>query len=151
MDDTRRWSRTPHDRKRSLSDFLFTSHDGLSVVVISGECFLAGDVTHVVNCKWWPIGEQPVVCHVSPPRHGKNLRLFNRLIWHSDHFNRQKYLVVWPRRKGMWASGERSYGTDSTLVPHFESSQLIICNHSSHLLTDTCILSSCKNSTSVFK
>ncbi len=32
--------------------FLLTSHDGLTVAVVdSGERFLAGDVTHIVNCK----------------------------------------------------------------------------------------------------
>ncbi len=40
----------PQDRKTSMFAFLFTCHDGLSVVVVSGEhrC----DVMHIVNCKW---------------------------------------------------------------------------------------------------
>ncbi len=33
--------------------------------------------------------------HVSRTRHRNNLWIFNRLNWHSEHFNRQKYLVVW--------------------------------------------------------
>ncbi len=85
MDDN--WSRIQgasqsHDRKTSMFD-LFTSHNGLLVVVvISGERFLASDVTQVVNCKWWLIEEQRVVCHVSP-QHSKYLWRFNRLIKHS--------------------------------------------------------------------
>ncbi len=45
-------SRTPHDRKTSMFDFLFTSHYGLfvvAVVLVSGERVLAGDITHIVN------------------------------------------------------------------------------------------------------
>ncbi len=37
---------TPHNRKTSMFDFLFTSHNGLSVVIVVGTVrFLAGDVT----------------------------------------------------------------------------------------------------------
>ncbi len=64
-----------------MFDFLFTSHDGLSVVVVSGECFLASDIMQVVNCKQWLIRKQHVVCHVSRPRHGK---IYDPLIVKSD-------------------------------------------------------------------
>ncbi len=83
-----------------MFDFLFTSHNSLSVVVVSGEHFFASDVTHVVNCKQL-ILEQCLVCHVSWPRHGKNLWLFNHLLWHDEHFNRQTCLVVWTQHKSL--------------------------------------------------
>ncbi len=45
-------SRTPHNRKIPMFNFLFTSHEGLSIAeVVSGKRFLVSDVTHVVNCK----------------------------------------------------------------------------------------------------
>ncbi len=91
---TPQWGR--HDRKTSIFDFFVYPHNSLSIVVVSGERFLARDVTHV-NWQWWL--EKRVVCHVSLPQHGKNLWLFNRLTWHFGHFNRQKYPVVWPRHK----------------------------------------------------
>ncbi len=83
----------------SMFSFLFTYHKGLSVVVVNDKNFLSGDVMHVVTCKWWLIGEQRVVCHVSRSRHVKNLWDFNCLIWHSEHFTRQKYLGVWSWHK----------------------------------------------------
>ncbi len=41
----------PHDKKTSMFDFLFTSHDSLSavVVVVSGEHFRTGDITYSMN------------------------------------------------------------------------------------------------------
>ncbi len=103
-------SRMPRDRETSMFDFLLNSHDGLSgvgvvMVVVSAECFLAGDVMHVVNCKRWLIGEQRVVCHVSLPQHSKNLWLLNHLIWHSEHFNGQKSLT--PALVSQKRSGKR--------------------------------------------
>ncbi len=74
-----------HDGKTSVFVFLFTLHDGLSAVVVSGERFLVGDITHTMKCKRWLIREQCAVCHVSRPRPVKNLWLFNHLIWHSEH------------------------------------------------------------------
>ncbi len=39
MENSDAASRTPHDRKTSMFDFLFASHDGL-LVVVSGEASL---------------------------------------------------------------------------------------------------------------
>ncbi len=51
-----------------MFDFLFTSHNSLLVVVIvSGERFLAGDVTHIRTANNDLSWEQHVVCHVSRP------------------------------------------------------------------------------------
>ncbi len=76
-------SGTTHDRKTSMFDFLFTSYDGLSAVeVVSGQCFLAGDVTHIVNCK-----QEHVLFVMS-------LSSDTARIYLCEHFNRQKYVVV---------------------------------------------------------
>ncbi len=95
-------SSTPHDRKTTMFDFFVY----LPRQLVSSERFLSSDVTHVVRCKWWLIGEQHVVRRVSWPRHGKNLWLFNCLIWYSENYNRQKYLAVWPwhNRRGFHIS-----------------------------------------------
>lgn len=46
------------------------------------------------------IGRGPTCSRSS---HGKNLWFYNRLIRHSDHLNRQRYIVVWtPALKGQW-------------------------------------------------
>lgn len=41
-------------------------------------------------------GDRRAVCHVSRPSHDNNLWLYNRLIRHSDHLNRQRYCAVSP-------------------------------------------------------
>ncbi len=35
----------------------------------------------------WLVGERRAVCHVSQPRHGRNVWLNNRPIWQSEHLN----------------------------------------------------------------
>ncbi len=67
-------SRTPYDPydiKTGMFTFLYTSHDGLSVVVVvGGEC---SSQRHT-HCELQQlIREQHVICYVSQPRHGKNL------------------------------------------------------------------------------
>ncbi len=65
----------PYDRKTSMFIFLVTSHDGLSVVV-SGERFLASDVTSRTA------NDEVARCSLSCllQRHDKNFLLFNHLI-----------------------------------------------------------------------
>lgn len=40
-----------------------------------------------------------VVCQASLPCHSKDLGFYDRLVWHSEHFKKQKYHVVWVQHK----------------------------------------------------
>ncbi len=81
-----------------MFDFLFTSHEGLSVmVVVSSERFSSDHIAQILNCNGWLIREQ--WWSVMSLGHDTARVHDSLIIWHSDHFNRQKYLLVWCRHK----------------------------------------------------